>query len=324
LVETGEQLARNDEPSPTRSSVLVRLSHSHVRFGTFERLAALDDADAIAELVAYCVRYLHPSAQRADTAQSAAALLRESVAATADMAASWMAAGFVHGVLNTDNMVVTGESFDYGPWRFLPRSEPGFTAAYFDAQGLYAFGRQPARALWNLNQLANCLTLVCGAAPLEGALAHYGADYRTAFRRRVFAVLGVDAADEGEDLAFLKALFAWMTTSGASWPQVFFDWFGGGASETRAFSGPLAPLYRSEAFSGLRASMLARQPERPERLTHPYFAAESPPDLLIDTVEALWAHIAENDDWAPLTSHLERIDQARQALDLRPARSRGA
>jgi uncharacterized protein YdiU (UPF0061 family) len=318
LIETGEQLARNDEPSPTRSSVLVRLSHSHVRYGTFQRQAALDDADAIAQLVSYCVRYLHPAAQRGDTAQTAAALLRESVAATADMAASWMAAGFVHGVLNTDNMVVTGESFDYGPWRFLPRSEPSFTAAYFDAQGLYAFGRQPARALWNLNQFANCLTLVCDAPPLQAALALYETDYRLAFRRRVFGMLGVEASEDAGDLDFLKAFFGWMTASGASWPQVFFDWFGGAASEDRALSGPLASLYLDGAFSGLRAALIARRSDRPERLKHPHFAAESPPDLLIETVEALWSHIAERDDWAPLMSHLERIEQTRQALNLRP------
>src|SRR3546814_1250640 len=70
------------------------------------------------------------------------ALLRKAVENTANLAASYMAAGFVHGVLNSDNINVTGESFDYGPWRFTPRWEPGFTAAYFDPTGLYAFGRQ--------------------------------------------------------------------------------------------------------------------------------------------------------------------------------------
>src|SRR4029078_3170659 len=70
-------------------------------------------------------------------------------------------AGVVHGVLNTDNMNVTGESFDYGPYRFLPRNDPNFVAAYFDQTGLYSFGRQPEAAFWNLQQLAAALTLVC-------------------------------------------------------------------------------------------------------------------------------------------------------------------
>ena len=167
LIETGEQLHRHDEPSPTRASVLVRLSHSHMRFGTFQRMAYQGDADAIGKLVDYCIRHFHPEAAGADMAASSAGLFREVVHATAELAASWMAAGFVHGVLNTDNMVVTGESFDYGPWRFLPYSDPSFTAAYFDETGLYAFGRQPSAALWNLGQLASCLTLVCDVGPLE-------------------------------------------------------------------------------------------------------------------------------------------------------------
>ncbi|WP_204313733.1 protein adenylyltransferase SelO family protein, partial [Stenotrophomonas maltophilia] len=75
-----------------------------------------------------------------------------------------------HGVLNTDNTVITGESFDYGPWRFLPRYEPGFTAAYFDENGLYAYGRQPGAIAWNLERFAECLTLVAPIAELEDAL----------------------------------------------------------------------------------------------------------------------------------------------------------
>jgi uncharacterized protein YdiU (UPF0061 family) len=319
LIETGESLARNDEPSPTRSSVLVRLSHSHIRFGSFQRHAAYEDADAIAQLVGYCVKHLHPHAARSDTAQSAAALLEASVASTATMAASWMAAGFVHGVLNTDNMVVTGESFDYGPWRFLPHSDPSFTAAYFDETGLYAFGRQPARALWNLNQLANCLTLVCDASPLEAALNTFQDAYRHAFRARVFALLGIAPDNEAEDLAFMQGFFRWMTTSQARWPQVYFDWFGGAASQQRATRSPIAGLYADPSFAEIRAGLLARAPDRPERLAHPYFSSESPVSLLIDEVETLWSAIDDQDDWAPLHAHLDRIETARIALDLKPS-----
>ena len=75
----------------------------------------------------------------------------------AALAGEYMVAGFVHGVLNTDNMNITGESFDYGPWRWLPQWEPGFTAAYFDHGGLYAFGRQPEAVGWNCAQLATAL-----------------------------------------------------------------------------------------------------------------------------------------------------------------------
>ena len=143
LIETGEALQRNDEPSPTRSAVLTRLSHSHIRFGTFQRHAYLDRADLIGQLVDHVVETLLPGArQRAGQAARrcfAAVLAR----AAPTWSARWMAAGFVHGVLNTDNMNITGESFDYGPYRFLPRNDPNFTAAYFDETGLYAL-RPPA------------------------------------------------------------------------------------------------------------------------------------------------------------------------------------
>jgi serine/tyrosine/threonine adenylyltransferase len=316
LIETGETLARHDEPSPTRSSVLVRLSHSHVRFGTFQRQAYGGDADAIAELVGYSMRHFYPQAAGADTAASAAGLLRETVAATADLAASWMAAGFVHGVLNTDNMVVTGESFDYGPWRFLPYSDPNFVSAYFDESGLYRFGRQPAAALWNLSQLASCLTLVCDVGSLEEALGTFEGAYREAFRRRTMGVLGLKPGPEADDLELMKGLFAWMGETRAAWPQVFFDWFGGAASETRALAGPLGGLYRQPAFEGVRQQLLTHAPERPERLAHAYFAGAAPASMLIEQVEAVWDAIAGADDWGPFEAGMAHVEQARQGLDL--------
>ena len=135
IYETGEQLHRGDEPSPTRSAVLTRLQHSHLRFGVFQRHAYFDRPDLIGELVDYAIAHLVPEAGSSE-GDRAAALLAAVSQRSARLAAQWMAAGFVHGVLNTDNLVVTGESFDYGPWRFLPHFEPGFTAAYFDEQGL--------------------------------------------------------------------------------------------------------------------------------------------------------------------------------------------
>lgn len=313
LIETGEQLYRNDEPSPTRSSVLVRLSHSHMRFGTFQRQAYAGDADAIGKLVEYCIRHYHPAAASADMAASAANLLREVVEASAELAASWMAAGFVHGVLNTDNMVVTGESFDYGPWRFLPYSDPSFTAAYFDETGLYAFGRQPSAVLWNLGRFAECLTLVCETPRLEQELQRYENLYRAAFPRRVLGMLGLQTSGGEADLELLKALFGWMGETRASWPRVFFDWFGGAAGEGRPESSPLSKLYGELAFEPVRQALLRYTPDRPERLAHPYFQGRQPVSLLIDEVEALWTPIAESDDWGPFNQHMLRIDAARQA-----------
>src|SRR5258707_3647092 len=102
-----------------------------------------------------------------------------------------MAAGFVHGVLNTDNMNVTGESFDYGPYRFLPHNDPNFTAAYFDHAGLYSFGRQPEAVFWNLQQLAGALSLVAETERLVEALNGFGAAYRSELTAAMLARLGV-------------------------------------------------------------------------------------------------------------------------------------
>src|SRR5690606_8871732 len=120
LIETGEELQRGDEPSPTRSSVLVRLSHSHVRIGSFQRLSYLRQPERLAQLLDHSVRHYYPALwPDGDNGRAAKFLgaVSEAVAATG---AGWIAAGFVHGVLNTDNINITGESFDYGPWRFLP------------------------------------------------------------------------------------------------------------------------------------------------------------------------------------------------------------
>jgi uncharacterized protein YdiU (UPF0061 family) len=188
VIETGEELERGDEPSPTRSAVLVRLSHSHIRIGTFQRLAVLEEDGHMRALVDYCLAQF-PGPPPPEDAPSATSrrvvLMHQAVERLADLAASYMAAGFVHGVLNSDNMNVTGESFDYGPWRWLPQWDPGFTAAYFDRTGLYAFGRQPDAIRWNLAQLAIALRRLVEAPPLVAAMERFPELYHRAITRRV-------------------------------------------------------------------------------------------------------------------------------------------
>jgi uncharacterized protein YdiU (UPF0061 family) len=310
LIETGEDLMRGDEPSPTRSSVLVRLSHSHIRFGTFQRWAYLDRPDLITALLDHVTQVYHPGAE------GPAAVLTAIVAASAHLCARWMAAGFVHGVLNTDNLNVTGESFDYGPWRFLPRSDPRFTAAYFDEQGLYAFARQPEAVFWNLQQLAASLTLVCDTEPLIAALNTFEAAYATALTTAMLDRLALTPKTPDEDTAMVTETFRALAAGGDAlrWEPLFFDWFGGPASEDRAMHGPRAGLYATDAFTDFRRLLASYQPLRPERLAADYFKQVDPEEMLIDEVEALWAPIAQADDWAPLRSKLDRIEAARAAL----------
>ncbi|WP_269714235.1 protein adenylyltransferase SelO [Caulobacter sp. NIBR2454] len=314
LVETGEQLVRGDEPSPTRSAVLTRLSHSHIRFGTFQRHAFFDRADLIGQLVEHVVEVYFP--HLSGEPDLPAAMLAETVKRTANLTARWMAAGFVHGVLNTDNMVVTGESFDYGPWRFLPRNDPAFTAAYFDQTGLYSFGRQPEAAFWNLQQLAACLTLVTGSDGLVAALNSFDPSYRTALQAAVRDRLGVASAGEAADVELISTLFRAMAEAGDAvrWEPVFFDWFGGQVSEARAMNGVRGEAYRSQGFAAFRDLLARHDSVRPERLTAAYFQNAEPEELLIEEVEALWAPIADGDDWAPLQAKLSRIEAMRAAL----------
>jgi uncharacterized protein YdiU (UPF0061 family) len=241
----------------------------------------------------------------------AAAVLDTVVGRAAVLTARWMAAGFVHGVLNTDNMNITGESFDYGPYRFLPRNDPNFTAAYFDEYGLYSFGRQPEAVFWNLQQLAGTLTLVTGEEPLVEALNSFAGRYADALREAMLARLGLRSRGPEPDVALVNAAFRGLAAGGGElgWEPFFFDWFGGSAD--RAAAASRGAIYDAAPFEDFRALIGEFVPDRPERLDHPMFAAADPEALLIDEIEALWAAIAERDDWAPFEAKLARIEAAR-------------
>lgn len=319
LIETGEALQRNDEPSPTRSAVMVRLSHSHVRFGAFQRLAFEQNPEAVAELVEYCIAHFYPDIDEEGASARAVAFFGRVVERTVRLAGQWMAAGFVHGVLNTDNMNVTGESFDYGPWRFAPTADPGFTAAYFDQTGLYAFGRQAEAAAWNLAQFGGALSLIADTDALTEQLQTYGALYEAAMADAYFARLGLKRTGD-EDFAVVGDLLRWMTETGAPYQQVFFDWFCGAASTARADASPAAELYAQDKFQAIRETLTDYDADRPERLSHPYFAQGKPCGMLIDEVEAIWAPIAEHDDWSLFEAKLEAIAQMRNAYDFEASR----
>ena len=297
VIETGEELYRGDEPSPTRSAVLVRLSHSHIRIGSFQRLAALGERDHLAALVDYCLENFPSSAEAAERAgpgNPAALLLNQVVERMADMAASYMAAGFVHGVLNTDNMNVTGESFDYGPWRWLPNWNPDFTAAYFDHGGLYAFGRQPEAIHWNCGQLAIALRQISEAEPLVAALEQFAPLYRANLNRRFAWRLGLGPRGDEADTALIAASEAFMRDSAMPVETFFFSHRGG-----RNALGDLASAVAGYA---------------PLPSGHAYWSDPAPQSLLIEEVEAIWAAIAQHDDWTLLEAKLDRLERMREAM----------
>ena len=305
LVETGEALERHDEPSPTRGAVLVRLSHSHIRIGSFQRLAARGEVDNIRRLLDHVIRHYMPECWQDDEAARAVAFLREVAGRTARLGADWMVAGFVHGVLNTDNINVTGESFDYGPWRFLPQYDPEFTAAYFDHNGLYAYGRQPDTLLWNLVRLAECLLPLAPKEALQEAVETFAAVFLPALDAAVLRRLGLAPAGAAQDKALSQAWWTWLDASKTPFEQAFFDVYAGRAPGTEAFA-PVQDLL--DAY--------ARAPGADPG--HPYFRRPQPCKMLIEEVEALWAPIAERDDWAPLAAKLADIEEMRQAYGHTP------
>jgi uncharacterized protein YdiU (UPF0061 family) len=299
VIETGEDLMRGDELSPTRSAVMVRLSHGHIRIGTFQRLAALGLTDEMTQLVDYVLtQFPGPDApaHAPEGDSPAVRLLHQVVERMADLAASYMVAGFVHGVLNSDNMNVSGESFDYGPWRWLPKWDPAFTAAYFDHQGLYAFGRQPEAIHWNCGQLAVSLRVLCEAPPLIAALEQFPELYRAAMARRWCWRLGVVPQGLEVDTALIGACERAMLVSGKS-PDAFFF-----------------------AHRGLRESVADAPDHRPMpgALDHAYWADPAPQSMHIDEVEALWAPIAEHDDWAPLIAKIDALRRMGEAMGPAP------
>ena len=307
LIETGEELERGDEPSPARSSVLVRLSHSHIRIGTFQRFLYLNEVHNLRKLLDHTVRTYLPEAWREDEPARAAAFLEQVCRRVARMGAQWMAAGFVHGVLNTDNINVTGESFDYGPWRFLPHYDPAFTAAYFDETGLYAFGRQPDALLWNLYRLAECLLPLAPQNMLEQALGAFEPALHREFAQAVVRRLAVQSRGYEHDGALAKALWAFLHETHAPFEQTFFDWYGGALSNRRAEKSPSAGLYAHASFQAVRSALTEYAPEPGVNLDHPFFAQPSPCTMLIDEVEAIWAPVAANDDWSDFTAKLAAI-----------------
>ena len=313
LIETGEELERHDEPSPTRASVLVRLSHSHLRIGSFQRLSFLGERDNLSRLLDYALAtYMPDVAPPGDNAR-AEKFLAEMARRVAVTGADWIAAGFVHGVLNTDNINITGESFDYGPWRFVPTYDPGFTAAYFDTHGLYAFGRQPDALAWNLTRLAEVLLPLGEHAGIEAALNSFWPALQPAMWDAALRRLGLVPRGDEADAELVVRIFAFLGQSQVGYEQFWFDWRGGPLSTERASRSPAAAAYATEAFDPVREALGPYDATSSVNLDHPYFSRMLPRTMLIDEMEALWAPIAEADDWSDFHRVLGETEQMRQA-----------
>ncbi len=317
IVETHEELWRNDEPSPTRSAVMVRLSHGHVRFGTFQRLAYLQNEAGMAGLARYCLQHYYPELatdidQKSD-AECAAALFNGVTQRMAELVGSYMVAGFVHGVLNTDNMNISGESFDYGPWRFAQYWQPGFTAAYFDQQSLYCFARQPEAFHWNLGQLGTALRMICPAEPLIEALNDFGPRYQIALTEKFCWRLNIVPQGLEKDALLVQSAEQFLLTETMTIDAFFFFTRFWGRSDAPSSNAPSSTLKGIPPLKADEEKLLndflskLREYKNAADDKHDYWQNCEPQSMAIEEVEAIWSDIAERDDWTALNSKISAL-----------------
>lgn len=258
-VTTGETVHR-ERGYP--GAVLTRVAASHIRVGTFQYFAARNDAEALAALTDHVIARHYPDAD------GPLGLLQGVVDRQARLVAQWMGVGFIHGVMNTDNMAISGETIDYGPCAFMDRYHPNTVFSSIDQFGRYAYDKQGDIALWNLAQLASSLLPLLGGAQqevidrasdvLHGFATQFQAEWLAVFRAKI----GLTTAED-TDGELIQTLLNRMATTGADFTNTFAGLADGTARDQ--FSDP-------EAFDTWQAdwhARLAREPEgAQDRMRH--------------------------------------------------------
>lgn len=224
-VKTGEMVIRSEY---LPGAVLARVAASHLRVGTLEFFASRRDTTKLAEIVKYTLARHYP--EKADSARPADALLRSVAAAQAETIAQWMLVGFIHGVMNTDNATLSGETIDYGPCAFMDAYDPATVFSSIDRRGRYAYGNQPGIGQWNVARMGEALLpllaqesgtgqeeaveSVRAATQLFGEV--YSARWLDGMRRK----LGLQGEHEGDE-ALVEVLFKWMAETASDFTQTF-------------------------------------------------------------------------------------------------------
>jgi len=220
-VLTGEAVAR-DTLLP--GAVLTRVASSHIRVGTFQFFAARQDVEGLRLLADYVISRHYPQAAMSERPYRA--LLDRVIAAQADLVARWLLIGFIHGVMNTDNTSVAGETIDYGPCAFMDAYDPGTVFSSIDQQGRYAYGNQPRIALWNLTRLAETLLPLLSddeekaVAEASEALEAFSGRFETAYYAGLRRKLGLSSEHE-EDIALAGDLLKAMARNEADFTLTF-------------------------------------------------------------------------------------------------------
>ncbi|MDQ3264008.1 MAG: YdiU family protein [Myxococcota bacterium] len=202
LCLVGSDLPLYREEVETAAS-LVRVAPTHVRFGTFEYLSHTQRHAELAQLADYVIQRCLPALAALPDADRPAALFEEAVSRTAELIAAWQAVGFCHGVLNTDNLSILGQTLDYGPYGFVEGFVPGFVPNHSDHRGRYALDQQPTIGLWNLTRLGEALLPLVPEPRLISLLETYPPRVEAAYLKRMRQKLGLTTAQE-EDWSLVQ------------------------------------------------------------------------------------------------------------------------
>ncbi|HEY8381318.1 MAG TPA: YdiU family protein [Microvirga sp.] len=220
-IATGETVFRE---TPLPGAVLTRIAASHIRVGTFQFFAARQDVEGLKLLADYVIARLYPDA--AEDEAPYRALLANVVDRQARLIAQWLLVGFVHGVMNTDNMSVAGETIDYGPCAFLDAYDPAAVFSSIDQLGRYAYGNQPRIAVWNLTRLAETLLPLlaedtdAAVAIAEEALGAFAPAFQGAYQEGLFRKIGLLHPEAG-DAALTTDLLTLMAENQADFTLTF-------------------------------------------------------------------------------------------------------
>lgn len=221
VAATGEPVFR-EQSLP--GAILTRVAASHIRVGTFEYFAAIGDSDSLRLLVDHTLRRHFPG--RLESENPPLGLLEEVMERQASLIAHWMRVGFVHGVMNTDNMALSGETIDYGPCAFINDYDPAAVFSSIDHHGRYAFGQQPGIAAWNLARFAETLLPILhpeietAVALANEALESFGERFRRHWLAAMRGKLGLFSA-EPEDTSLIEDLLRWMHETSADYTHTF-------------------------------------------------------------------------------------------------------
>src|SRR5580700_8296488 len=222
VVSTGEKVVRDGGALP--GAILTRVAASHVRVGTFQYFAARGDQDAVRALLDYVIARHYPVAREADV--PALAVLKEVTQRQVALITDWMLLGFIHGVMNTDNMAISGETIDYGPCAFMDSYDPKTVFSSIDHNGRYAYANQPVIAQWNLARFAETLLLLIDPEPEKAVrlatevVQPFIARFDARILERMRPKIGLSSAVEG-DADLIRRLLATMQHSEADFTLTF-------------------------------------------------------------------------------------------------------